>query len=117
MGCGDMKYVFIDTNLINNDGSYYIWDGDIKTKKLNVGDEVIAYQEKDSWVAEIVVSDNGYGVVLKSEAKEITDERFEGHVEGFNDGMSVQKQMTINVLENLEIAPEIIAVVKEKFGI
>lgn len=112
-----MKYVFIDTNSMNEDGSYYIWDGYVKSKNLKVGDEVIAYQEKDCWIAEIVLSGNGYGVVLKSEAKEISDERFEGHGEGFNYGMSVQKQITINVLENLEIAPEVIAVVKEKFGI
>lgn len=112
-----MKYVFIDTNSLNEDGSYYIWDGYVKSKELKVGEKVIAYQEKDSWIAEIVLSDNGYGVALTSEATEISDERFEGHVEGFNYGMSVQKQITINILENLEIDSEIIDIVKEKLEI
>ena len=112
-----MKYVFIDTNSMNEDGSYYVWDGYVKSKKLKVGDEVIAYQEKDSWLAEIVMSDNRYGVILTSEAKEISDERYEGHSEGFNNGMSVQKQITINVLENLNIDSKVIDAVKEKLGI
>ena len=112
-----MKYVFIDTNLMNEDGSYYIWDGYVKSKKLKIADEVIAYQEKDSWLAEIVVSNKGYGIALKSEAQEISNERYEGHIEGFNYGINVQKHITINVLENLEIDPEVIAAVKEKFGI
>lgn len=112
-----MNYVFIDTNSINDDGSYYIWDGYIKMKNLHIGDEVIAYQEKDCWIAEIVLSGNRYGVILKSEAKEISDDRFEGHAEGFNYGMSVQKQITINILENLDIAPEVITAVRVKLGI
>ena len=112
-----MKCIFIDTNSVNEDGSYYIWDGYVKSKKLKDGDKVIAYQEKDSWIAEIVSSGNGYGVVLTSKAVEISDERFEGHAEGFNYGMSVQKQITINLLENLEIDSEIIDTIKEKIGI
>lgn len=112
-----MKYVFIDTNSTNEDGSYYIWDGYVKSKNLKVGDKVIAYQEKDSWLAEIVVSAKGYGVMLKSETKEISDERYGGHIEGFNNGMSVQKQITINVLQNLGIDSVVIDAVKEKFGI
>ena len=49
-----MKYIFIDTNSVNEKGSYDIWDGYVKSKKLKDGDKVIAYQEKDSWIAEIV---------------------------------------------------------------
>ena len=37
-----MKYIFMDTNSVNEDGSYYIWDEDVKSKHLKAGDAVIA---------------------------------------------------------------------------
>ena len=111
-----MKYIFMDTNSVNEDGSYYIWDEDVKSKHLKAGDAVIAYQEKDCWDAEIVVSADGYGVVLTSEAKEISDDRFEGHTEGFDWGMSVQKHRAITVLEDLGVDSEIIDLVKRRLG-
>ena len=107
-----MKFIFIDTNMRNKDGSYYIDDNDIFRKQLVVGDIVVAYQEKDMWKAEIVLSENGYGVILKTETNEISDERFEGHKEGFDNGLSVQKLRTIKLLQRLHVDPLLIEEVK-----
>lgn len=108
-----MKFIFIDTNMRNNDGSYYIDDNDISRKQLDVGDIVIAYQEKDMWKAEIVLSENGYGVILKSVTSEISDERFEGHKEGFDNGQSIQKLRTIKLLQRLNADPLLIEEVRK----
>ena len=97
----------------NDDGSYYIDDGDIFRKQLEVGDIVIAYQEKDMWKAEIVLSENGYGVILKSDASEISNERFEGHKEGFDEGSSVQKLRTIKLLQRLKAEQSLIEEVEK----
>ena len=50
---------------------------------VNHEEKVIAYQDADSWDAEIVYADHKWGVVLLSDAKEISRERQEGYREGF----------------------------------
>lgn len=111
------KFIFIDTNMQNNDGSYFVSDYDIKSKQLEVGDAVTVYQETDMWNGEIVLSEGGYGVVLKSEAVEINPERYEGHKEGFAEGESVQKAGTIKLLEVLNANADLIEEVKKHFGL
>ena len=111
------KFIFIDTNVQNNDGSYFVSDYDIKSKQLEVGDAVTVYQETDMWNGEIVLSEGGHGVVLKSEAVEINPERYEGHKEEFAEGESVKKAGTIKILEVLNANADLIEEVKKHFGL
>lgn len=108
-----MSYVFIDTNMKNGDGSYYVHNSDIIRKQLKAGDTVVAYQETDMWQAEVVRSGKGYGVILKSEASEISSERFEGHREGFNEGVLYSNIVFINLLKSLHADPCLIEEVKK----
>ena len=89
----------------NNDGSYFVSDYDIKSKQLEVGDAVTVYQETDMWNGEIVLSEGGYGVVLKSEAVEINPERYEGHKEGFLRVSLSKKQVRLSFLNFLMLMP------------
>lgn len=111
-----MKFVFIDTNMRHDDGSYYISNYDIKSKQLKVGDIVTAYQETDVWKGEIVLSENGYGIILKTDAIEISTERYEGHQEGFSLGVSTQREITLILLQNLNADIGLIEEIKRKFG-
>lgn len=110
-----MKFVFIDTNMRNDDGSYYISNYDIKSNQLIVGDIVTAYQETDVWKGEIVLSETGYGIILKTDAIEISAERYEGHQEGFSWGVSTQRELTIKLLQNLNADIDLIEKIKRKF--
>lgn len=49
-----MKTLFIDTNMGNSDGSYFIHDIEVKSMQLKPGETVIAYQDDDMWTAEVV---------------------------------------------------------------
>lgn len=111
------KVVFIDTNVANDNESYFIHDIVIRSMGLKAGDKVIAYQESDSWDAEIVFSDGKWGVILKSETEEISREREEGHKEGFWEGSCLQKINIIKILQELNAPPQLIEKVKEKLDI
>ena len=69
------KAVFIDTNLLNHDGSYYLDLMLASVKRLKVGDIVVAYQDDEEWDAQICFNNNKWGVRLTSEARIISYER------------------------------------------
>ena len=100
------KFVFIDTNAKNEDNSYFVSAIEIKRQHLVVGDKVIAYQGNEMWNGDIVVCAGKWGVVLTSSGKDISDERFEGHIEGYYEGLQCQKLRTLNVLRKVNIPQE-----------
>ncbi|MCM1119236.1 MAG: hypothetical protein NC543_07745 [bacterium] len=94
-----MKAIFIDTNSVNEDGSFYIDELLVKNMGLIAGERVIAYQDADSWEAQIVLCKDRWGAVLNTESREISPDRQEGHAEGFWRGYYVQSRRLISVLE------------------
>lgn len=112
-----MKTIFIDTNSVNEDGSYYVDELLIKNMELSVGEKVIAYQDEDSWEAEIVMCGNKWGALFVSDSREISAERQQGHTEGFWSGYYVQSRRLIYVLEHLNYSAQAIDEIKEKLGI
>jgi len=112
-----MKTVFIDTNSINENGSFQIHEVIVKNLELQVGEKVIAYQEGDLWQAEVVNENNYWGIVLKSEAKKISKERLEGQEEGFWAGYYAQSIRFLRVLEQLNYSATDIEKIKMKVGI
>lgn len=73
------KAVFVDTNSINENGSLKIHELIVNNMGLQKGEKVTAYQEEDSWEAEIVYEDNCWGVRLLSDLREVSKERQEGN--------------------------------------
>lgn len=63
------------------------------------------------------MSDEGYGVILQTQAVEVSAERASGHKEGFEAGMLLQKIITLNLLESLEADVELIEKVKKHFNL
>lgn len=112
-----MKTIFIDTNSVNEDGSYYIDELLIKNIKLSVGEKVTAYQDADAWEAEIVLCGDKWGAVPISGSREISPDRQEGHTEGFWWGYYVQSKRLVNVMEHLNYSAKAIDEIKEKLGI
>ena len=112
-----MKTIFIDSNSVNEDGSYYIDELLIKNMRLCVGEKVIAYQDADAWEAEITLCGDKWGAVTVSDGREISPERQEGHAEGFWWGYYVQSKRLVHVLEQLNYSAKAIEEIKEKLGI
>ena len=108
------KTVFIDTNMVNEDGSYFISDIIIRKRKYVVGDIVTAYQDYDAWKARIVNTDGTWGVELLSDAETISDDRYEGHQEGYAFGAYIQNLAMIRILQNLNVPSDLIETVKQK---
>ena len=100
------KTVFIDTNMPNSDGSYYIDEIIINGRGLKNGDEVIAYQEGEEWDAVITFNDGKWGVELKSHAMIVSDEKQHGYREGFWEGYYCQVMNLFNVLKQAKISQE-----------
>lgn len=111
------KVVFIDTNMINDDGSYFVSDIIIRHNGYMVGDIVTAYQDQDVWKAKIVNTDGAWGVELLSETELISDERYEGHQEGFAYGVYIQSLKAIRILQNLNVPAELIETMKKKLNL
>lgn len=111
------RSVFVDTNSVNTDGSYVIHEIEIRSRGLEPGDTVIAYQDADKWEAEITFADDVWGVKLKSEAKEVSRERQEGHTEGFTQGVCLQKINTIKILKLLNAPEKLVEQVMAKLNI
>lgn len=111
------RFVFVDTNSVNNDGSCVIHEIEIRCRGLEPGDTVIAYQDADKWVAEITFVDGVWGVKLNSETEEVSRERQEGHTEGFVQGVCLQKINTIKILKLLNAPPKLIEQVMAKLNI
>lgn len=106
------KVVFIDTNWTNYKGFYYVDELVIKSKHLKYGDKVIAYQDDEEWDAEVLVVDDCWGVIIKSEARVISKERQEGHQEGYWEGCYVQRKILLQLLNELQASEELISKVK-----
>lgn len=103
-----MNTVFIDTNICNKDGTYYIDHIVAKGKKLQIGEYVIAYQEDEEWDAQVSYDGNNWGIIILSEARTISSDRRRGHVEGFWEGYYCQLRNFFKVLEQVGIKKEII---------
>lgn len=109
-----MKKIFIDTNLRTQNNTIQISKFIADNMELQVGERVIAYQEADSWEAEIVYENGEWGVVLLSDTKEISKERQEGHEEGFWQGYYVQSMQLLTALKELNLPEKDVEAIKEK---
>lgn len=107
----------MDTNSTNNNNFYYIDELIIKSKDLKEGNTVIAYQEDDEWDAEVAFINNRWGVMLKSEARTISKERYEGHQEGYWEGCYSERKILLQLLEKLQASEELISKVKTWMGV
>lgn len=112
-----MKKVFIDTNLRTKNNTILIGNFIADNMELQAGERVIAYQDVDSWEAEIVYENGEWGVVLLSDAKEISKERQEGHEEGFWNGYYVQSMQMLTALKELNLPEKDVEAIKEKLGL
>lgn len=104
------KFVFFDTNSRHCDVDaeiYHIHELEIQRSKLTEGDLVTAYMDNEEWDAQIVRYGDQWGLVLLSEAREITNERYEGHTEGFARGMLLQKLRALRVLDDLDLPDDL----------
>lgn len=109
-----MKKIFIDTNLRAQNNTIQISKFIADNMELQAGERVIAYQDADSWEAEIVYENGEWGVVLLSDAKEISKERQEGHEEGFWQGYYVQSMQLLTALKELNLPEKDVEAIKEK---
>ena len=109
-----MKKIFIDTNLRTQNNTIQISKFIADNMELQVGERVIAYQEADSWEAEIVYENGEWGVVLLSDTKEISKERQEGHEEEFWNGYYVQSMQLLTALKELNLPEKDVEAIKEK---
>ena len=109
-----MTKIFIDTNLRTQNNTIQISKFIADNMELQVGERVIAYQEADSWEAEIVYENGEWGVVLLSDTKEISKERQEGHEEGFWNGYYVQSMQLLTALKELNLPEKDVEAIKEK---
>lgn len=112
-----MKKVFIDTNLRTKNNTILIGNFIADNMELQAGERVIAYQDADSWEAEIVYENGEWGVVLLSDAKEISKERQEGHEEGFWQGYYVQSMQLLTALKELNLPEKDVEAIKGKLGL
>ena len=109
-----MKKVFIDTNMRTKNNTILVGNFIADNMGLQAGERVIAYQDADSWEAEIVYENGEWGVVLLSDAKEISKERQEGHEEGFWNGYYVQSMQLLTALKELNLPEKDVEAIKEK---
>lgn len=98
------KTVFIDTNILNSDGSYYLDKVLVNGRGLKAGDEVIAYQEGEEWDAKIIFINDSWGVEINSPARTISMEKQTGYNEGFWEGYYCQLLNISKVFEQLNIS-------------
>ena len=112
-----MKKVFIDTNMRTQNNTILISKFIADNMELQAGERVIAYQDADSWEAEIVYENGEWGVTLLSETQEISKERQEGQEEGFWNGYYVQSMQLLNVLKELNFPEKDMEEIKEKLGL
>lgn len=110
-----LNIVFIDTNMRNEDGTYYIDNTIAKGKRLQIGERVVAYQDDEEWDAQILCNGNNWGVKILSEARMISNDRKVGHEEGFWEGYYCQLRIFFKILEEVGIKKEIIREVFNRF--
>lgn len=109
-----MKKIFIDTNLRTQNNTIQISKFIADNMELQAGERVIAYQDADAWEAELVYENGEWGVVLLSDAKEISKERQEGHEEGFWNGYYMQSMRLLTALRELNFPEKDVEAIKEK---
>lgn len=112
-----MKKLFIDTNARAQNSTILVSNIIADNMGLQAGERVIAYQDADSWEAEVVYENREWGVVFLSDAKEISKERQEGHEEGFWNGYYAQSVRLLTALKQLDFPEKDVEAVKEKLGL
>ena len=108
------KFVFIDTNFCNEDGSCQIHELQAKQQKLTEGDLVTAYMEQEQWDARVLRCGGQWGVVLLSQTRTISAERYEGQQEGYAHGRLIERLRTLRVLEGLNLPEELLVEAKRR---
>lgn len=108
------KFVFIDTNFCNEDGSCQLHELQAKQQKLTEGDPVTAYMEGEQWDARIVRHGEQWGVTLLSETRTLSAERYEGQQEGYHNGRLIEQLRTLRVLEGLNLPEELLEEAKRR---
>ncbi len=108
------KFVFIDTNCRNEDGSYQLHELQATGQKLTVGDRVTAYMEQEQWDARVVRCGGQWGVVLLSETRELSAERYEGQQEGYHNGRLIEHLRVLRVLEGLDLPEDLMEEAKRR---
>lgn len=111
------EFLFIDTNSTNYEGMYFVNELEIKSKNLNIGDLIIAYQDNEEWDARILFNDGKWGVTLESEARVISNERYEGQQEGYWRGCYSERIILLRLLESLHASDELILEVNKWMGL
>ena len=105
------NFVFFDTNdRTDESGVYPISQAQVERRSLAEGDLVTAYMlgEREYWDAKLLRLGDRWGIVLLSDAKEMSYDRWEGQHEGFTEGMLCQKQRALRVLESLDLPDELL---------
>ena len=108
------KFVFIDTNFCNEDGSCQIHELQAKQQKLTEGDPVTAYMEGEQWDARVLRCGSQWGVVLLSETRTLSAERYEGQQEGYHNGRLIEQLRTLRVLEGMNLPEELLEEAKRR---
>ena len=111
------KHVFFDTNSRYFDADneiYKIHESAVRAGKLAEGDLVTAYMEGEQWDARIVRHGEQWGIVLLSEFREMSSERYEGQQEGYAHGRLIERLRTLRVLEGLNLPGELLEEAKRR---
>ena len=108
------KFVFIDTNFCNEDGSCQLHELQAKQQKLTEGDLVTAYMEQEQWDARVLRCGGQWGVVLLSETRTLSAVRYEGQQEGYAHGRLIERLRTLRVLEGLNLPGELLEEAKRR---
>ena len=106
------NFVFFDTNdSTDHPGIYPVSQTQVESRNLSEGDLVTAYMpgEREYWDAKVLRIGDRWGIVLLSEAKEMSRDRWEGQQEGFCEGMRCQKLRALRILEDLDLPGELLA--------
>ena len=112
-----IKHVFFDTNshYFEADNEIYeIHQSAVMAGKLAEGDLVTAYMEGEQWDARIVRHGKQWGIVLLSEARTLSLERFEGQKEGYWEGIRIEKLRALRVLKDLGLPEDLLEEAKRR---
>ena len=63
----------------------------------------------EEWDVQVVRCGGHWGIVLMSEAREMSAERYEGQKEGYQHGRMIEKLRTLRVLESLALPEDLLA--------
>jgi len=108
------KTLFIDTNISNPDGSYFVNERVIISRGLKIGDEVTAYQEGEEWDAVVTYTFGTWGVAIRSSCRAVSDEKQVAYGEGFWEGYYCQLSNLSKVLGQVDIPQDKIEYIVKK---